>query len=692
MRSARTLAAVIAGSDEAIVSMDAPVPDRQDEALRDSEERFRSVFESAAVGIGRVALDGRFLEVNEAYARIAGYGRDELLGLSFGDITHPDDLAVDVDLRARLCSGRIASYQREKRYLRKDGEIVWVSLSVGVALDSSGRPAYCSVVVEDVTARKRAEEALREREELLRLCVDHAPAAVAMFDREMRYLVASRRFLSDFKLSPEDVLGRCHYDVFPEVPERWKEIHRRCLAGAVEACEEEAFPRADGTVDWVRWGIHPWHTAAGEVGGIILFTELVTERKRAIEALRLTEERFRLLVQGVKDCAIYMLAPDGTVTSWSAAAEQMFGYSEEEIVGQHRRVFFADEDVAAGRVEGDLAAAVATGHAEVEIWRVRKDGSRFWGNVQLTALRDDRGRMRGFANVTRDFTERKRSETALREGAERLRVSEAALRAADSEKDRFLAVLSHELRNPLAPIRNCLYILDHAVPGGEQARRALAIIHRQIRQMTSLIDDLLDVTRIANGKIRLRRERVDLDELARRTVEDHRAVFDKSHVRLEVLPAGAEVWVDGDRVRLTQIIGNLLQNAAKFTPPGGKATVVVEASRERAEAVVSVRDDGSGIPPEVLPGLFAAFAQADTTLDRSKGGLGLGLALVKDLVEMHGGSVSAASEGEGKGSTFTVTLPLDVPVDRPEGLLPPGRDAVECVLAEAAAARQPTWS
>jgi PAS domain S-box-containing protein len=276
-------------------------------------------------------------------------------------------------------------------------------------------------VARDITEPQRAEDALRASEEQLRLFVEHAPAAIAMFDHDMRYLAVSRRFLSDYRLSLQDVIGRSHYDVFPELPERWKEIHRRCLAGAVERCEEDPFPRADGTLDWVRWEIHPWHDSTGKIGGIILFSEVITERKRNAEWLRESEERFRLLVQGVKDCAIYMVAPDGRVSSWTAAAEQIYGYREEEIVGQHRALFFTEEDRRAKVPRRELEEAAAHGHYEHEAWRVRKDGSLFWANVLITALRDDAGNVRGFASVHRDFTVRKKSETALRESEERYR-------------------------------------------------------------------------------------------------------------------------------------------------------------------------------------------------------------------------------------------------------------------------------
>ncbi|OFX19357.1 MAG: hypothetical protein A2V77_19180 [Anaeromyxobacter sp. RBG_16_69_14] len=234
----------------------------------------------------------------------------------------------------------------------------------------------------------------------------------------------------------------------------------------------------------------------------------------------------------------------------------------------------------------------------------------------------------------------------------------AAAEEAVRKRDEFLAMLSHELRNPLAPIRNSLYILDRAVTGGEQAKRAQAVIDRQVGHMTRLIDDLLDVTRIARGKVHLKRERIDVQALTIRSAEDYQELFDKAGLELEVHLADEPLFVNADRTRLTQIIGNLLHNAVKFTPKGTRTTVSVRRTDDRF-AEITVRDDGPGIAPDVLAHLFEPFVQAEKTLDRSAGGLGLGLALVKGFVELHGGSVSAQSAGTGHGTTFVVRIPVE---------------------------------
>jgi signal transduction histidine kinase len=249
----------------------------------------------------------------------------------------------------------------------------------------------------------------------------------------------------------------------------------------------------------------------------------------------------------------------------------------------------------------------------------------------------------------RDVTDRSRAEQAVRE-------VNAQLREADRRKDEFLGMLSHELRNHLAPIRNALFILDHAPPDGPQARRAREIANRQLAHMTRLVDDLLDVTRVARGKVELRRADLDVAALARRAADDHRALMQDRDLELDLHLPAEPVVVNGDETRLAQVLGNLLQNAAKFTPAGGRVALEVCAVDGRAE--LRVRDTGAGISPDVLPRIFEPFTQASQTLARSEGGLGLGLAMVRGLVALHGGEVRAASAGPGQGTEFTVTLPL----------------------------------
>jgi PAS domain S-box-containing protein len=255
------------------------------------------------------------------------------------------------------------------------------------------------------------------------------------------------------------------------------------------------------------------------------------------------------------------------------------------------------------------------------------------------------------ARQAADIIERAQSESALN-------VANAQLMETDRRKNEFMAVLSHELRNPLAPIRNSTYILERSAPGGEQARRAVAVIDRQAGQLARLVDDLLDVTRITRNKVQLQRQTVDLNQLVRHAMEDQRSLFERSEVHLHFHPAPRPVLVNADRNRLAQVIGNLLQNAAKFTGQGGETHITISADATGKRAVVQVADTGVGMAPEMVSRLFQPFSQADSTLDRSKGGLGLGLALAKGLVELHGGTIAAASAGLGQGAEFVVRLPL----------------------------------
>jgi PAS domain S-box-containing protein len=368
-----------------------------------------------------------------------------------------------------------------------------------------------------------------------------------------------------------------------------------------------------------------------------------TDRQLTEEALRESEERLRAAFMASPDAININRLRDGAYVAVNERFEQLSLWPRAEVMGRT----IVDLNVWVDLEERDrlLTRLLSSGSGSVQNAETafrRRDGSTFTASISAQVF-EAKGE-RFLLAITRDISAMKRAEQKLRE--------------ADRHKDEFLGMLSHELRNPLAPIRNSLYVLDHVDPSSQQARRAKEIASRQIAHLARLVDDLLDVTRIARGKFGLRRCELDLGALARRTAEDHRALMEDRRVAFAVEVQERPVVVNGDETRLAEVLGNLLHNAAKFTHPGGRVTLTV--AEEQGEAVVHVRDTGTGIAPEVLPTIFEPFTQAKQTLARSEGGLGLGLALVKGLVEMHGGSVSAASDGLGKGTTFTFTLPLGV--------------------------------
>jgi PAS domain S-box-containing protein len=417
------------------------------------------------------------------------------------------------------------------------------------------------------------------------------------------------------------------------------ELQQASLTGRFE--DEGWRVRKDGTMFWSNVVITAIRNQAGVLTGFAKITRDLTAQREYMEALRQSEERFRLLVDCVKDYAIFMLDPQGYVVSWNAGAARIKGYTREEIVGRHFSLFYVPEEAAAGKPARELAIARQLGHVEDEGWRVRKDGSTFWANVTITAVHDESNRLRGFAKVTRDLTERRQREE-LERSSERMR--------------EFLATLAHELRNPLAPVRNAVGVMQLETGLSPAMMHSRDLIDRQVTHLTRLVDDLLDVGRIMSDKIELRVGRVDLGELMTRAIEAARP-FTDAHEQLVVPHVPDEpVSIRGDMTRLVQVLQNLLHNASKFSPAGSR--IDVTGRIDYRMAVLEVRDSGCGIPAQSLDKIFQLFAQEKAAQNSGEGGLGIGLTLCKSLVEMHGGSIFASSEGLGCGSTFTLSLPL----------------------------------
>jgi PAS domain S-box-containing protein len=393
--------------------------------------------------------------------------------------------------------------------------------------------------------------------------------------------------------------------------------------------------------------IEPDPASRGEVAAEPTENEARLEHALAVQHRHVTatEELFRMLIESVRDYAIFMLDPKGRIVTWNTGAERLKGYSLSDIIGRHFSVFYPPEDVNAGKCEMELEHAARDGRFEDEGWRVRKDGSAFWANVVISAVRNDSGQLVGFSKVTRDLTERKRAEDE--------RAARLAAEHANRVKDEFLAVLGHELRNPLAPIATALQLMK--LRGGNNTTKEQQVIERQLGYMMRLVDDLLDVSRIVQGKVEIKKQRLDLRETIARAIEIASPVVEQRSHHLELAIPSVLLPVHGDDARLTQVFANLLVNAAKYTDPGGNIVIAVhELDRE---LVIDVRDNGIGIEPALLGQVFDLWVQGYRGAERRRGGLGIGLTLVRTLVDLHGGKVEARSEGLGHGSTFRVRLP-----------------------------------
>jgi len=440
----------------------------------------------------------------------------------------------------------------------------------------------------------------------------------------------------------EEIIGRHFSRFYPSdaIARNWPGEELKIAAGQGRFQDMGWRIRKDGTRFWADVVITALRSPEGKLTGFLKITRDLTERRRHEETLRESEERFRLLVNSVKEYAIFMLDAEGCVASWNLGAERIIGYMAAEIIGRSVACLYPAEAAESGAAQRDLATVVAHGGMEINAWRVRKDGTRFWANVVICAVHDLDGKLRGYAQVTRDLTERKQFKE---------------LEESQQRTHEFLAMLSHELRNPLAPLKTSVAIMRMRELSDPVLIRARDVIDRQVQHLTHIIDELLDISRITSGRIRLTSETLDLESIILCAIESVRPLLDSKGHSLEIERPEHHLCVRGDLTRLTQVFVNLLNNAAKYTPDHGRIEVAIRAADK--SATVHIRDNGVGIAAELLPRMFDLFIQGDRPLDRADGGLGVGLALVHRIVSLHGGVVKAFSEGTGRGSELVVTLP-----------------------------------
>ena len=628
---------------------------------------------------------GEIRSWNTGAARTMGYTADEAIGSNFTRFYGPEDLDARKPQSELAIAAREGRVEDEGWRIRKDRTRFWANTVITALRDQHGQVTGFAKITRDLTDRREAEERIRHSEELLRLLVESVrDYAIFMLDpggHIMSWNAGAQRFKG---YRPEEIIGR-HFSVFYPIEDQHKPAAELEIAQREGSVEDEGWRvRKDGTRFWANVVITALFDATGTLRGYAKVTRDLTQRRAQEEDLRRSEELFRLLIESVKDYAIFMLDARGMVMTWNAGAQRIKGYTPDEIIGRHFSTFYPEEDVQNGKPARELELAQRDGSVEDEGWRIRKDGTRFWANVIITAVFDRHNELRGFAKVTRDMTDRKRAEEmqqallqqreARFHAEEERRRAEASYRVAQETnraKDEFLMTLSHELRTPLTSILGWSRMLPTIPPGDKVFAEAIAAIGRSAEVQARLIDDVLDVSRIVSGKLRLSVENVDLVRLLTSSIDAVRPSADAKQITISSSFEPNLGTLVADATRLQQVVWNLLTNAVKFTPRLG--TIDVSARRTASHVQIAVTDSGEGIDPAFLPHVFEPFRQAENPSTRVHGGLGLGLSIVRYLAEAHGGTVAAQSQGRGLGATFTVTLPI--------GALAAQKPAVEVVAA-----------
>jgi two-component system CheB/CheR fusion protein len=614
------------------------------------------------VGIVFFAASGTVVDCNDAFLRMSGVTRrsvergDVLMdALTARERPGRGHTALD-EFRRR---GRIAPYERD--CIRPDGSR-WTGLFAATRIGDGEGVAY----VVDVSERRRAEAAQRASEAEFRAMFELSSVGQCQADLATGTIVrANVRFCKIAGRSRQQ-LARTTLEALTHPGDRAAvgAMLQRLLSGAdAESTLQARLVHPDGAAVWVEGNVTLMRDDAGNPVKMAAIVRDVTLQRQTENALAESRERLRLVVDSARDYAIVSMDLARRVTSWNSGAELITGYSAAEMIGRSADIVFTPEDVQRGDAEREAEIALATGRAANERWHQRRDGTRFWGSGVLMSMMDDAKRPIGLVKIFRDETETRRwNESlaasrnqlwdALRENETARRELAAALRA----KDQFLAMLSHELRTPLTPVLIAARALALREDLPAEARTALAAIERNVRIEASFIEDLLEVTRITQGRLEILRAPTDLHDVVRAAVHACGPGVDEKNVHCELELCAERHTVEGDARRLEQAVRHVVANAVKFTPPGGGVLIRTDTVGELVR--LTVRDDGIGIEADRLPDIFEAFTQAGEWVAREYGGVGVGLAIAKASIEAHGGSIAASSAGKHRGTTLTIELPL----------------------------------
>jgi PAS domain S-box-containing protein len=555
---------------------------------------------------------------------------------------------VDLPVRKVIATGLVHGLAHHTILIAKDEVERFIDDSAAPVRDEGGQLVGVVMVFRDISEARAQEQAVSDALVYADSIIDTVRDPILVLDAHLRVRTASRSFYQDFKVKPDETEGRLVYELGNG---QWNIPQLRLLL-------EEILPKNGSFQDFevkhefegigqrrMLLNARKVYRPGDHSELILLAIEDVTPVWRTGVDFADTRERYRVIVEGATSYAIFTFDTTGAITSWNAGATTMLGYTESEIIGQNFRIIFTPEDLRDKQAEEEMRIAALEGKALDERWHLRKGDQPFWAQGLVMPLQDDEGQTRGFLKIIRDMTDKRRLEDALKKRTDELE-------EADLHKNEFLAMLAHELRNPLAAIRNAVTLATRSGTR-EDLEWSRDVTARQVKNFAHLIDDLLDVSRITQGKILLRKEVADAEPILRHAVEAVRPLIEERKHELLISP---DLTIEADTTRLEQMVVNLLANAAKYTLSGGRILLI--AGVENGNFLCKVRDNGVGISAELLPRMFDLFAQADQSLARSEGGLGIGLTLVRSLVELHGGTISARSEGPGKGSEFELRIPV----------------------------------
>lgn len=620
------------------------------------------VIETLSDAILTLDRDGFIQYANPAAVELTGYSKEELTDLPFRKLYPDDEDIVKAEYELDLAQKR-GRFVVEGWKRRKDGNLFWCELSLSPVRQRNELVGF-SCLLRNVSEKKTHELDLRKSEERFRLMVEAVKDyAIFMLDPTghiMSWNDGARRLKG---YGADEIIGK-HFSIFYTTDDLETEKPRRELEIAIATgkYEEEGWRiRKNGSLFWANILITALFNEQNQLIGFSKVTRDLTERRDNEEVLRQSEERYRALVEQLNDYGIFMLDEKGRIVSWNEGARRINGYTAEEIIGKYFSVFYPEEDLISGKPTMELKVARAQGKYEEEGWRLRKDGSRFWASVVITAVYSNRGNHIGFSKVTRDLTERKEAERALklsfesyRQLASELKEANTELQFANQELEQFTSIVSHDLQEPIRTIKSFLQLIELKLNQGlyDDLKTYINKSINAANRMRELIHNLLHYSQLNKSDVLV--EKILVGDLVNEVMQNLKSAIDGSRAEVSVESDVEEI--EGDRVQMVQLIQNLVSNALKFTK-GDNPRVVIRCSRENGQVKFSVADNGIGIASGDMEKVFEIFRRLHTAKEYP--GTGIGLAICKKIVDRHRGRIWPESE-PGKGTTFYFTLNDDV--------------------------------